>query len=385
MLAKVEEIVFSAELRSKAMSDIQLTELIERYLNGELSDEERERFEALRRENAAVDSRIADHAHFTGLIKQYGQRVELEKRLNAIHQEIDVHALTEELTIHPSWVVKLWRNHHSKISVAASIAIFAILSTLYLTGYFSRTTSSVTELRREVASYKRSTDNLNRSTNALLHDIKSGKHVIAPSKFGGSGFALTSSGYIVTNYHVIKGADSLYVQNSSGESYHAKLLYSEPAYDIAVLKIDDAAFTGLGNIPYTFRKAKSDVGEDVYTVGFPSDSIVLGRGYLSSANGYNGDTVAYQVSLPVNPGNSGGPLLDAKGNIIGIISSKQTQTEGAAFAVKSMYLFKVAQEITKDSTANKIVLNNKSSLAGLSKPQQFKKLQNYVFMVKVYN
>jgi serine protease Do len=367
------------------MSELQLTELIERYLNGELSDEERERFEALRSENAAVDSKVTEHAHFTGLIKQYGQRVELEKRLNAIHQEIDVHALTEELTIQPNWVVKMWRNHHSKISVAASIAVFAVLSTLYLTGYFSKTTSSVTELRREVASYKRSTDNLNRSTNALLHDIKSGKRVIAPSKFGGSGFALTSSGYIVTNYHVVKGADSLYVQNSAGDSYHVKLLYTEPAYDIAILKIDDATFTGLGNIPYNFRKLSSDVGEDVYTVGFPSDSIVLGRGYLSSANGYNGDTVAYQVSLPVNPGNSGGPLLDTKGNLIGIISSKQTQTEGAAFAVKSKYLFKIAQEITKDSTANKIVLNSKSSLIGLSKPQQFKKLQNYVFMVKVYN
>jgi serine protease Do len=367
------------------MSELQLTELIERYLNGDLSSEERERFEALRQENAAVDRKITDHAHFTGLIKQYGQRVELEKRLNAIHQEIDVHALTEELTVHPNWVVKLWRNHHSKISVAASIAIFAILSTLYVTGYFTRPATNFTALRREMQSIKRTAENAERTNKALLHDIKSGKRVVAPSKFSGSGFALTSNGYIVTNYHVIKGFDSLYVQNAAGDEYRAKLIYQEPAYDIAILKIDDTAFTGLASIPYNFRRTRSDVGEDVYTIGYPGDSLVLGRGYLSSASGYNGDTVAYQVSLPVNPGNSGGPVLDTKGNIIGIISGKQTLAEGAAFAIKSKYLFKVAQQVSNDTTANKILLSSKNNLTGLSAAQQFKKLKNYVFMVKVYN
>ncbi|MFD1256558.1 trypsin-like peptidase domain-containing protein [Mucilaginibacter terrae] len=367
------------------MSELQLTELIERYLNGELSDEERERFEALRRENAAVESKVSDHAHFTGLIKQYGQRVELEKRLNAIHQEIDVHALTEEVMIHPNWVVKMWRNHHSKISVAASIAIFAILGTLYLSGNFNRSTSNFTALRREIQSVKRTTESLERSNKALLHDIKAGKRVISPSKFGGSGFALTSSGYIVTNYHVIKNADSLYVQNASGDSYHARLIYTEPAYDIAILKIDDSTFAGLDNIPYTFKKSKSDVGEDVYTLGYPRDDFYYGKGYLSSSTGYNGDTTAYQVSLPVYPGNSGGPLLDNKGNIIGIISGKQSQTESAAFAVKSFYLFKAVQSVSADTSANTISLKSKNSLMGLSRQQQIKKLENYVFMVKVYN
>ena len=366
------------------MSELQLTELIERYLSGDLSSEERERFEALRRENATVDKEINEHAHFTGLIKQYGQRIELEKRLNAIHQEIDVHTLVEELTVHPAWVVKMWRNHHSKISVAASIAIFAILSTLYISGNFNKS-SNVVDLRREMQSIKRTAENAAITNKALLHDLKAGNRVLSPSKFAGSGFALTSSGYMVTNYHVIRNADSLYVQNSAGEAFHARLIYSEPAYDIAVLKIDDASFTDLGSIPYNLRRSKIDVGDDVYTAGFPSDSIELGRGYLSSASGLNGDSIHYQVSLPVNPGNSGGPLLDSKGNLVGIISSKPTQTEGAAYAIKSKYLHKVAQEITKDSTANKITLNSKSSLGGLTQAQQFKKLKNYVFMVKVYN
>src|SRR5579863_1079506 len=127
MPAKAEEIVFSAEI-GKKMRDEQLLEVIERYLNGEMSADERKVFEQFRMENAEVDQRVVEHQQFTGMLKQYGERVELENRLNAIHQEIDVHALTEEVIIHPSWIVQLWRDHHSKISVAASIAIFAILA-----------------------------------------------------------------------------------------------------------------------------------------------------------------------------------------------------------------------------------------------------------------
>jgi len=105
------------------MRDEQLLEVIERYLAGEMSADERKAFEQLRIENAEVDSRVIEHQQFTGLLKQYGERVELENRLNAIHCEIDVHTLTEQVTERPVWIVDMWRHHHSKISVAASIAI----------------------------------------------------------------------------------------------------------------------------------------------------------------------------------------------------------------------------------------------------------------------
>jgi len=113
--------------------------------------------------------------------------------------------------------------------------------------------------------------------------------------------------------------------------------------------------------------------------------VVFGLGALTSATGYQGDTTEYQVSIPVNPGNSGGPLLDDKGNVIGIINAKQTQVAGAAFAVKSAYLLKAIQNIPSDSLSKSLTLNTKNTLAGLSRTQQLKKLKNYVFMVKVYN
>lgn len=378
------------------MSDIQLTEIIERYLNGEMTADERLRFEMLRKENADVNIRVLEHEQFAGVLKQYAERVELENRLNAIHGEIDVHALVHEVTEHPAWIVRVWRNHHSKISVAASIAIFAVLSTLFFTGYFNRG-EKYQLLAREVENVKRSNADQKTRLNKIENDIRSGNgksgqstrpvHVnpINPGKFRGTGFAVTSSGYIATNYHVIVGADSVYVQNAAGDAYKAKVVYTEPGYDVAILKITDTTFAGLGALPYNIKRAKSDLGEDVYTLGYPTDNVVFGPGYLTSATGNHDDSTQYQVSIPVNPGNSGGPLLDAKGNVIGIIAGRLPSVEGAAFAVKSAYLFKTIKNIPSDSVKSKINLNaSKNTLASLNRPQQVKKLQNYVFMVKVY-
>src|ERR1700740_559610 len=119
------------------MNDGKLLEEIERYLSGEMSADERKQFEAMSSSDAAVAQKIAEKKEFLKVLKQYSDRLALEARLNEIHEEIDVHSMADELSIHPSWVVRLWRNHHSKISVAASLAIFAVLSIFFLTGNFN--------------------------------------------------------------------------------------------------------------------------------------------------------------------------------------------------------------------------------------------------------
>ena len=380
MPAKAEEIIFSAEINEKEMRDEQLIEAIERYLNGEMDAEERNAFEQLRSENAELDTRVIEHQQFTGLLKQYSERVALEKRLNAIHEEIDVHAIAEEVTIHPSWIIQLWRNHHSKISVAASIAIFAVLATLFFTGYLNNN-NSYTELSREVGRLNRSTTDLKKDINA----IKKGTRVIAaPDKSRGTGFAITSNGLIATSFHVVNGADSIYIQDVAGRSFKAKAIYNDPQSDVSILKVIDTTFKGLGPIPYTFKHSESDLAENVFTFGFPQDSPVYGDGRLTSANGLNGDTLDYEISVPINPGNSGGPLLDSKGNVIGIVKAKETRLEGVHFALKSGYLLNAIKNIPEDSLIKVPVLNTENGLAKLTRQQQVKKIKPYVFMVKVY-
>lgn len=358
------------------MSEIELLAVIERYLNGEMTDEERARFDMLRHDNPAVENSVKEHKLFTERIKQYGERIEFERMLNDIHDEIDVQALKEEFAHHPSPVVRLWRNHHSKISVAASITIFAVLGILFLAGYLNNK-KDVINLVNEVKQVKKSNADLSRS----LRDI-AGKR-IAPPNYGGVGtaFAISSNGYLVTNFHVVNGADSVFVQNADGDAYHAKIVSSDPVYDLAILKITDASFKSSGTLP--IKRGKAELAEHLFTLGYSKDDAVYNEGYLSSANGYKGDTVKYQVaSMDVNFGNSGGPLLDSRGNVIGVISSKQDRPEGATYAIKSRYLLKFIQS---DSLTDKINLSSKNNMANLSRTQQVTKLQSSVFMVKVYN
>jgi len=360
------------------MSDIELLTVIERYLNGEMTAEERARFEMLRHDNAAVDNSVKEHKQFTERIKQYGERLAFENMLNNIHDEIDVQALKDEFVHHPSAIVRLWRNHHSKISVAASITIFAVLGTLFLSGYMR-------SLKQEQAYINLSKDIAQIKKHPGGQGVPTKPQNIPPANFGGigSGFALSSDGYIATNFHVVQGADSVYVQNANGDFYHAKIVSTDPESDIAILKITDASFKSLGTLPYGFKRGKSDLGEDVFTLGYSkadADEPVYNKGYLSASNGIKGDTVKYQLAaLDVSFGNSGGPLLDNRGNIVGIISNK---FEGASYAIKSKYLFKAIQS---DSLSDKLSLSSKNKMANLSRTQQVDKLQNYVFMVKVYN
>lgn len=367
---------------------MEITERIDAYLRGEMTPEETQSFERLRASNPLLDQQVVAHENFIERVKYYGDRRKLVHEMNAIHEQLDVDAMKVEVMPLSSMLRILWVKYRVNAAVAASVAILAVFATLFSTGFFSKAkaiNSDNIALRREMS--REINTKVQRSKNEILNNIKKASKAPAdPAIFGGTGFALTNDGFVVTNYHVVKDADSIYIQNTDGESYKAVNIYSYPAYDIAVLKITDPSFKTLKPLPYTFKRSISDLGEDVFTYGFPKDDPVYSKGYLSSRTGYSGDTTQYQVDISVNPGSSGGPLLDSKGNVIGVIRGKSPSTDGASFAIKSGYLLEAIESIPKDSLGKnkKLVLNNKNALANLSRKDQIKKIQNYIYMVKVY-
>lgn len=356
-------------------NETELINKIEDYLLNRLSDTEKAEFEMLRSQDPVLDHKVVEHKALMKSLSGYAQRRKLTLEMEAIHQDIDIAALKEEMTPARVKVVLLWKRYRINAAIAASVALFAVFSTLLSTGYFSKNNSSnYSALRREVNSLK----------NTLIRANNTASGPVNPGEFGGTGFALSTEGYVVTNYHVVNGADSVYIQNSNGDSYKVKTIYVDPAYDIAVLQITDPNFKQLAPLPYTFKKSTADLGEDVFTIGFPRDSSVYNKGYLSALTGYADDTTAYQVDISVNPGNSGGPLINSRGNIIGIIKGKQTQSDGVAFATKSDYLLKSIETIPQDSLLHKLGANKKNGLTGLRRTDQIRKLKDYIFMVKVY-
>lgn len=362
-------------------SEIDLIKKIEAYLYQEMSAEQATAFEQERTTNAHLDHQVIAHLEFLKTLKSFGEKKQLKTMMNEIHEEFDITELKNKLYKKPAFVVSMWAKYKKNLAVAASVAIVFTMVTLLSTGQFKKDNSNPT-----YNALKRDMESIKRSQNALIRNINSQKQgSAAPSQFGGTGFAISSNGYLVTNYHVVEGADSIYVQNTKGESFKVETIYIDPTTDIAVLRVTDARFENLAALPYTFKRKNSDLGEDVYTFGFPKDDVVYGEGYLSSATGFGGDSIAYQVSIPVNPGNSGGPLMDTKGNVIGIVSGKQNQTDGAAFAIKSSNLLKAIESIPQDSLTKKININKKNTLAGLNRAQRIKKMQDFIFIVKVYN
>ena len=360
-------------------NEIELETIIEDYLNGKLTADEHKAFEQLRNNDPIVDHKVVAHKVFLESMQQYADILLLKDRMNAAHDQIDVAAISAQVKPHSSKLVRFWRNNQSAFAVAASFLVLAMIM-LYSIQSQTKTVGSFEALNRKVNQINISQNNLIRTFNTKVQT-----NTLAPAKFGGSGFAISSNGYILTNYHVIKGADSLYVQNSKGVSFKVKPYYTDAINDIAILKVVDMSFRNLGVLPYSIKKTSAGIGEQVYTLGYPKDDVVLGDGYVSSKTGINGDTLAYQIAIPVNPGNSGGPLLDNNGNIVGVINGKEHKTDGAAFAVKSRYIMEALNAIPQDSLSKRVAYGKKSLLQGLKRDKQVEKIQDYVFMVKVYN
>ena len=380
MPAKVKENIFST-LIIEMRNDLELDAIIEDYLLGKLNAQETEAFESLRRNDATVDHKVVSHKVFLHTMEEYAKQALLKDQLDSIHSEIDVDTLVSKLAPHPSRVVQLWRKHKSAIAVAASFIVLSFVS-IYSIQHNSQQADKFVQLSKNVTNAVKTQNNLIRK---ISSDNLPANKQLNPGNFGGTGFAVSTNGYIATNLHVIKDADSVYIQNSAGESFKVKVVHRDPEYDIAILKIDDNHFKNLSALPYTIKKNSTGVGENVYTWGYPKDDAVLGEGYVSSKSGFIGDTTQYQVAIPLNPGNSGGPLLDNNGNLVGIISGKETSAEGASFAIKSKYILEAMRAIPQDSLGKKLTVNKRSVLSGMKRAKQIEKLQDYVFMIKVYN
>jgi S1-C subfamily serine protease len=137
------------------------------------------------------------------------------------------------------------------------------------------------------------------------------------------------------------------------------------------------------SIPYGISKLATDLAEPIFTLGYPRNEIVYGQGYLSAKSGLNGDSLSCQITIAANPGNSGGPVLNQNGEVIGVLSTRQVSAEGVVFAIQSIYIYSVLNDLKKADTTLKVKAPAVSSLKGMDRPQQVKKIEDYVFMVKV--
>jgi S1-C subfamily serine protease len=106
---------------------------------------------------------------------------------------------------------------------------------------------------------------------------------------------------------------------------------------------------------------------------------------MSAKTGFHGDTMSCQIGVVANPGNSGGPVFNKNGEVIGIINTRQIAAQGVVFAITSKNIFTLLDDLSKtDTTLQKIKLPATSSIKGMDRIQQIKKIEDCIYMVRSY-
>lgn len=202
----------------------------------------------------------------------------------------------------------------------------------------------------------------------------------------GTGFAIAAPGYIATCEHVVRGASKITVWGIDGDfttSYSAKVIKVDAKNDLAIIKIDDPTFQSVGKIPYSIMATTADVGTDIYTLGYPNldymgAEVKLTDGLISAKSGFQGDITTYQITAAAQTGNSGGPLFDKNGNIVGVVNAKVTKDENVTYAVKSTLLLNLLESIP-----NEITLATGTELQGKELPELIKRMRSFVYIIVV--
>src|SRR5690554_460709 len=171
----------------------------------------------------------------------------------------------------------------------------------------------------------------------------------------GTCFLISSDGYFITNFHCIENAKEITVKGI------------------------DVNFT---NPPFSIRSNGVAQAEKVYALGYPKaeamgEEIKITEGIISAKSGVQGDISKFQISAAVNPGNSGGPLIDEEGNLIGVIYAKSNIAEAAGYAVKASYLETFLKNV---DGFNFPVLTN--LIHDKSLPQKVEILKSYIFIIE---
>lgn len=204
----------------------------------------------------------------------------------------------------------------------------------------------------------------------------------------GSG-VLISDNIVITNNHVVAGANKIEVVlniNGISESFKARVLCTDKTNDLAIVCIKDDKFKSLGSAPFTILPNVADVGTSVFAMGYPmsqylGEEVKVTDGIISSKSGFDGDIATYQITAPIQPGNSGGPLFDKQGNLVGITSSgiDKSVADNIGYAIKSSYVLSLI-----DSAPINIKLPQNENSMNVDLPTLIKLLKPYIAYIKIY-
>jgi S1-C subfamily serine protease len=375
---------------------------IEGYYEQRLSEEERQHFEQLLATDKVLQKEWEDYCTLRQNMEAYWKSQQLKKRIQQagalFFAEKKQQASTQEKPFGadaaPVRKPKVWHYHLSSMLIAASVAAVV---TVFAINFYKVNTLEVKQ-QNYYQALKRDIDEIREQNASLIKEREKEEEdmpALRQANTSATAFLLSAEGYVVTTYHAVENARSMQlVQYREQDTIQldAALVHFDKTLDLALLKIEDTAFQPNEYDLKSLRLIAGtiDLGEEVFTLAYPREDLVYGVGAVSAHTGYEGDTLAYEISIPVNPGNSGSPLFDGAGRLVGVITGKHTQSEGAAFAVKSTYLWQFLQHIAETDSSFAVCWQHLASqryapLRYYKRPAQIKALRPLVFELKTYS
>lgn len=211
--------------------------------------------------------------------------------------------------------------------------------------------SQIGSLDKELTTLKASASS---DFSAIIEDAIKSVVTIKTDVSQGSGFIIASNGYVVTNAHVMEGATAANVITYDGKSHRVSKVGENPTMDITLLKIDDESY-----IPLMLANSdKVQTGEKVIAIGNPLGlQFSVSEGIISAIHreGSNGISAYVQTDAALNPGNSGGPLINKDGKVVGINNFKIGDSENIGFALESNYIKTIINDISTQAYGTNLI------------------------------
>lgn len=352
-------------------------ELAEAYLAGNLTPAQEAELRTRKETDEAFATEFSDSINMINSLNNAGRQKRFREMLGDIHTT-QAAKPKRIFNLPPSF----WRTS----AVAATVALVtSLINYSIITGSNRNHTAEYSVISNQVKNIANDQKNLKK----IVQDSLINKKPIAPPsdvRRTGTGVALTNDGYFVTAYHVINDGngegDSVYIQANDGVYYKAFVVNYSQESDLVILKVAKKNFQFTrGDVPYTFAAKKAVLGAEVFTVGYPKEDIVYSEGYVSGRKGYKGNDEQYTLELPAGHGQSGSPVIDARGNVLGILTAVGKPQESNTYAVCSD---EVLALVEKMPAGNKLHLPKANKLGRLNREEQVARMENYTFSVKVY-
>jgi serine protease Do len=363
------------------MDEVLIIDATERMLNGEMSESEKKYFEEVRKQNSEIDQLVCEYILFFENLREHRQNASFRTELRSINNKFESGFIENK----EGKLARMWRKQRKVVAVAASIAgLVSLIIASIISAIGPANDLKIKPLVEKLNQQENKTRQIEKKVNSLSRGSAPTSTPRLEARFRATGFMLDAGNkLLITNAHVIKEARNiLIVENIKGEQYAAKAVYVDPLTDIAIIKITDSNFRKLPPTPFAIKKGMADLGDQIYMLGYPKQEIVYGEGYVSAKNGYEMDSLYYQLSSPAHEGNSGSPVINRQGEVIGIISSMENNASGAVFAIKSDNIIKAIKSADLMPDTKDIKLQSRSALRGMERSSQIKKVQDYIFMVK---